>query len=186
MKKAFKEWALICRALASGRQTLVLRKGGIREEGGEFRPDHPAFLFFPTYFHQAPESVAPEARGMLEEMLREQPDSGVLRISHYAEVAEVIRVSSLEALLALRGMHVWSEAAAKERFHRWGEDAVLALVLRVYALPGPAILEMKPSYAGCKSWVELEDDVSVENSRAVLGEGEFARRRDAIRSALQI
>ena len=29
LKHAFKEWAVICQALATGRQALVLRKGGV-------------------------------------------------------------------------------------------------------------------------------------------------------------
>ena len=37
LKDAFKEWAVICRALAEGRQALILRKGGIAEAGGDFR-----------------------------------------------------------------------------------------------------------------------------------------------------
>jgi hypothetical protein len=86
VKIAFKEWALICRALATGQQTLVLRKGGIKEEGGDFQPNHPAFLLFPTYFHQAPKTVIPEAQAMLQDVMAEQPDSCVLRIDHFAEV----------------------------------------------------------------------------------------------------
>ena len=33
---ALKEWHAVCRALASGRQTILLRKGGIYESSGEF------------------------------------------------------------------------------------------------------------------------------------------------------
>ena len=40
---AFKEWAVICEALAAT-QSLILRKGGISEEGGTFRPEHAEFL----------------------------------------------------------------------------------------------------------------------------------------------
>ncbi|HQU41894.1 MAG TPA: DUF1802 family protein, partial [Pirellulales bacterium] len=65
MRTAFKEWAVVCRALAGGRQSLILRKGGIVEEGGEFRPDHPEFLLFPTFSHQSPDSVVPDARPLL-------------------------------------------------------------------------------------------------------------------------
>ena len=37
---AFKEWSEICQVLADGRQTLIVRKGGIREGPGGFSPDH--------------------------------------------------------------------------------------------------------------------------------------------------
>src|ERR1700722_13719814 len=33
---AFKEWAVTCQALAAGRQSLLLRKGGIHERDGRF------------------------------------------------------------------------------------------------------------------------------------------------------
>jgi hypothetical protein len=52
IRTAFKEWAAICRALATGRQDVILRKGGIVEDGGEFRPDHASFLLLPTFLHQ--------------------------------------------------------------------------------------------------------------------------------------
>ena len=50
---AFKEWSEICQVLADGHQTLIVRKGGIREGPGGFSPDHPAFWLYPTYVHQA-------------------------------------------------------------------------------------------------------------------------------------
>ena len=40
---AFKEWAGVCAALESGRQSVILRKGGIADGPGGFVPDHEAF-----------------------------------------------------------------------------------------------------------------------------------------------
>ncbi len=42
---AMKEWAAVCLALAEGRQSLLLRKGGIAEGSGGFRMEHAARLF---------------------------------------------------------------------------------------------------------------------------------------------
>ncbi|OGL60365.1 MAG: hypothetical protein A3I72_11240 [Candidatus Tectomicrobia bacterium RIFCSPLOWO2_02_FULL_70_19] len=184
MRTAFKEWALVCWALASGRQTLVLRKGGIREERGGFTPGHGAFLLYPTFFHQKPESVVPEAREALARIAAEPPRPDELVITHWAELAEAVRVASPGALLALRGQHIWSEEAARERFERWGENAVHALILRVHALPGPARLPVRAAYAGCRSWVALQDEVETAGSAPVLDEGTFAARAGAIRAAL--
>ena len=39
----FKEWALVCAALGSGAQTLILRKGGIAEGRAGFAFKHPEF-----------------------------------------------------------------------------------------------------------------------------------------------
>ena len=59
---AFKEWAVICRALAEGKQALILRKGGIAETGGEFAVEHTRFWLFPTYTHQQRDGIRPEAK----------------------------------------------------------------------------------------------------------------------------
>jgi hypothetical protein len=184
VKIAFKEWALICRALAAGQQTLVFRKGGIREEGGEFRPDHPAFFLFPTYFHQALETIIPEAQPMLEEVMAEQPDSGILRLSHFAEIIDAYRIDELRRLLSLRDSHVWSVEAVEERFHRWNENALYVLILRAYALPRPVDLPMRDEYAGCTSWVNLEEDVRTDGATHVLDKDEFSNQVEAIRAAL--
>ena len=41
---AFKEWAVVCAALASGRQTIILRKGGMEEGRDGFRVEHGALV----------------------------------------------------------------------------------------------------------------------------------------------
>lgn len=183
MREAFKEWAVICRALARGRQSLILRKGGIIEEGGEFKPDRPAFLLMPTYAHQSPDSVVPAAREWLLELEDEQPEAGTLELRHYAEATDVLRIHSLPAVLGLRGLHIWSDEVVEERFHRW-RDAIYALVVRVYALPRPAVLELREEYTGCKSWVELAEDVSTAGAKPVLSDADFARQAAAVRAAL--
>ncbi len=59
LRYAFKEWAVITHALATGQQALILRKGGIADEGGIFRPDHDRFWLYPTYVHQQATGVQP-------------------------------------------------------------------------------------------------------------------------------
>src|SRR4051812_45939280 len=99
---AFKEWAGICAKLASGEQSLILRKGGISEENGEFRPEHPRFWLYPTYFHE-PEHV-------------ERPPPGKVILSTWVEVMAVQYTESLEALLNLKGLHGWTEETVRQRF----------------------------------------------------------------------
>ena len=48
----FKEWLVICRALAAGRQSIILRKGGIAEGRSGFSFQHDSFFLFPTLYHQ--------------------------------------------------------------------------------------------------------------------------------------
>ena len=58
---AFKEWAAICAALGDGRQSLIVRKGGIHEGREGFRVAHDEFWLFPTGFHQQRDEIIPEA-----------------------------------------------------------------------------------------------------------------------------
>ena len=59
---AFKEWAVICRALTTGRQDVILRKGGIVEPGGRFQVLTDDFYLFPTFVHQSKDHLIPSHR----------------------------------------------------------------------------------------------------------------------------
>ena len=72
---AFKEWAVICAALAAT-QSLILRKGGIAEEGGVFRPEHSEFLLYPTYFHEHRQGIKPAFLPLLEAAEATKPPAG--------------------------------------------------------------------------------------------------------------
>lgn len=151
---AFKEWAAICRALASGRQDVILRKGGIVEPGGGFRPEHAGFLLLPTFVHQAPECLIPEARDLLADIDADRPPEGTVVFRHAATVRTAHRVLRLDDLAAYRARHVWSDAVVAERFHRW-QDELHVLEVEVTPLAEPLVLPWSESFGGCKSWVEL-------------------------------
>jgi hypothetical protein len=159
MRAAFKEWAAICRALATGRQDVILRKGGIVEPGGEFRVEQTDFLLMPTFVHQSPESLVPGARDLLVDIDADRPPEGTVVLRHRAQVLDARRVLRLEDLSAYRDRHVWSDAVVAERFHRW-KDELHVLEVDVSPLPSPLTLPWHEFYGGCRSWVELQDDVS--------------------------
>src|SRR5258707_4808384 len=66
LRFAFKEWAVICQALAEGRQALILRKGGIAEHGGGFRVEPTPFWLYPPYFHEKQSGLPPQPAGRLQ------------------------------------------------------------------------------------------------------------------------
>lgn len=176
MRTAFKEWAVVCRALASGRQILILRKGGLVEPGGEFQPEHREFLLFPTYLHQSAEALVADWRDVLDQVRAEQPPEGTIRIEHLAAITHSIRVTSASTSARLTSHHVWADDVIDERLRRWGTESVYALLVRVAALPEPVTLPMLPSYGGCTSWVELAQDIPTERALPVLSESEFEQR----------
>ena len=75
------------------------------------------------------------------------------------------------AARARRGAHL-----VEERFHRWSEESVTALLVRVYSLPAPVALDALESYAGCKSWITLAEQVPLDGARPVLADADFERK----------
>lgn len=181
MKTAFKEWAAVCSALGSGRSILILRRGGVAEPDGAFRPGKGTFLLFPTQFHQSASQLAVWARG--ENCAA--PPAGSVDIALCATAEDSFPVRDAASLAKLRGLHAWSDAVAKERLERGGDSPLWAIPVRVATLAAPKRIAMRESYGGCRSWIELEEDVDVKGARAVMGDAEFEEKRRAIRGALR-
>ena len=80
LQHAFKEWAVICEALAQGQQAIILRKGGIAEHDDEFRVEQTRFWLYPTYVHQQKDGISEEARPLLLQAQANQPPAGKLRL----------------------------------------------------------------------------------------------------------
>jgi hypothetical protein len=169
---AFKEWAVVCDALADGRQSLILRKGGIAEEGGQFRPDHARFWLFPTYLHQKPESLKPKAASMLPQVESQRRTDGKIALTHFVEVPTVYRVARLDTALELDSYHIWLDATVEMRFHYRG-PGLFVLPARVYLAEQPLVIQDLPEYEGCKTWVDLHDERSVSGT-PVLNDRSFA------------
>jgi hypothetical protein len=150
---AFKEWAAVCRALAAGVQTVILRKGGIADEGGVFRPDHSRFWHYPTYFHEQAAGLRDEFRHFLHEAESDRPPNGTVRLTHVVEVTNVRFVDSLDTALALRPMHILTDDVVRKRFH-YRTPGLFILEVRVTAAE-PLVLVETPAFAGCKTWVDL-------------------------------
>jgi len=153
---AFKEWAVICRALASGQQDVILRKGGIVEPDGQFQLEADDFLLLPTFLHQSAESLMPAARPLLATIEADRPPAGSVVFTHRAQITDAFVITKLADLKPLRSRHVWSDQVVEERFQRW-QERLDVLVVAVRPLPHPLQLPWYESYAGCKSWVHLAD-----------------------------
>ena len=160
---AFKEWAVICRALAEGRQTVILRKGGIAEDGGAFRPEQAEFLLYPTFFHEHRAGVKPEFLPLLEAAEKEKPEPGTIRFTHFVRVTDVMHLTDLDAAIALDAKHAWTPEVVRQRFH-YRTPGLFVLDVRVFRLGTPTIRVERPEYAGCKTWVTLDEPVATEGA----------------------
>lgn len=182
MNIAFKEWAVICQALAEGKQALILRKGGIAEAGNTFRPEHSRFWLYPTFLHQQQHGIKPEYAPLLQQVEQQQLPKGTVRLSHFVDVPCVYHVADLTNLLMLDGLHLWAEQTVRQRFE-YKHPGIYVLPARVWRMPRTFELIETPAYAGCKSWVELEQSLPTEGATPVLSDEEFKdllRKLDAI------
>ncbi|MCW5558026.1 MAG: DUF1802 family protein [Verrucomicrobiae bacterium] len=184
MRVAFKEWAVIVEALGRGRQSLILRKGGIAEDAGVFRVDHPRFLLFPTQFHQHRDHVLPDAADLADAAATQAPPPDQLRIRYAAAVVGWRLLASLGEVQALAGHHLWSPETIANRFTWGGEESIVLMALRVFRLEPPAELPMQPDYGGCRSWVTLEQDIDTAGALPVLDEAAHARWIASLQDAL--
>ncbi|GHC62480.1 DUF1802 family protein [Roseibacillus persicicus] len=160
---AFKEWQVVCKALAEGRQTVILRKGGIHEGREGFAWKHESFALFPTRFHAQREGVKPEDWAAFgEEELSEWQEGEVVPIQWECEVERAVTLSTREEVEALRDLHIWTDEVIRERFD-WemkgmkGQSLHAAFVKVREIHPTLDVVYQKRCHGGCRSWLELEN-----------------------------
>lgn len=171
MSNAFKEWALVCEALGSGSQSVIIRKGGIAEGRAGFTFKHENFFLFPTWFHEQlgmttlpAETAVPEAPG--EE----------LEIRFAATVEWTRLVSDLDLVNKLREFHILHDKVVEERFNYDDVRGVHVAFVRVYRLDPPARLVNEKKFGGCRSWIEIPD-IDDHALVSVISDEEHERRK---------
>ncbi len=172
----FKEWQVVCDALASGRQSILLRKGGIHEGRQGFSFAHESFFLFPTRFHALADQVR---EGEVKVMPEWQPGD-TIRITHHAEAAWAITLTDWEKVAALEPFHIYSEQTVRDRFDWEGKGmtsgSIHLALIRVRELAEPWEFSYEAKYGGCRSWVNLPEPPSGwrENARPVIDDPSFA------------
>lgn len=67
----------------------------------------------------------------------------------------------------LSACHIWDKALLDMRFSYRAEKPLYLVVVRAHRLAAPVVIANTPEYAGCRSWVPLEEGVDVSGSVAV-------------------
>lgn len=174
----FKEWKLVCEALGSGRQSVILRKGGIHEGPEGFRFKHQEFFLFPTLFHEQvarttlpPETAIPSG------------SPGVIEVRSFVRVEWTESICDWEIARALGAFHIWCESEIESRFQYENAGLNLALV-RVFQLSEPWEFPDAPKYGGCRSWVELPEPPAGVTFAPVIDDATYQQHGDAVRAIL--
>ena len=155
VETAFKEWAAVCAAIALGRQTVILRKGGIADNA-ELEFPHPRFWLFPTYYHtDSNPALKAEDAGWLTIAESLRPENGRIELRTLVEVIEVKRLQSLEEARTFDAQHILAPETVEQRFH-YRSPELTAMTVRAWTRAWPLVLEVHPDYAGCKIWLNLK------------------------------
>ena len=184
MLPALKEWDVVCEALGSGRQVIVIRKGGIAEGKDGLRFEHGEFVLLPTFFHQQAERVVPEAAFSARQSGAEG-DQDPVEIRHAATLVWHKVVTDRVALARLQTYHILTREEVEARFNQKPEPGVQVALLRVYRLDPPQRVAWQKSFGGCRSWAEMENDLLESCSLvSVLSDERFAELERELRAIL--
>lgn len=142
-------------ALLDGRQTVLLRKGGIHEK--RFAVTASRFLLFPTVAHSHADRVRDEHRDLLGAAAVDSTEDAVV-IRAGAKVIAAVEVNRPENIDAIEQFHIWTaESVRADRLDFRPRHRVTALVVQASPVTELRLARM-PEYAGCTSWVPLPAD----------------------------
>lgn len=155
---ALKEWSIVCKALESGKQSILLRKGGILEYKNGFEVSQKIFLLYPTLEHQAGEYV--QANYLREFEFQKTNDVNIKETTNtiiiLARMEAIQEFDDDSVLSKLEKYHIWNEKYVNMRMNYNPKKPMNALLLRVYKLPQPITIDVNPEWAGCKSWIDID------------------------------
>ena len=156
---ALKEWAIAVKAIEQGKQFVLLRKGGILDQGFNIASDK--FLLFPTHEHQHEQYVRDEFKGWFKDIANKHT------ITSAASIAKVYETFDKDKLLRLSKYHIYNEDFIDYRLSIYKDKPVKVIVVRGYMLDEPIIIEDKPEYAGCRSWINISINAKVREEPIV-------------------
>ena len=173
MMNALKEWATVVKALEQGKQTVILRKGGILETASGFNIESKKFFLFPTWEHQETKHVKPEFHNFLTDVLNKKPDEEFNKITSYAEILFEKDIESPDIINELSSFHVWSDSYIEERRNWKPEKPMKAIFLKTVKIP-EFDLPLRTEFSGCKSWIELNSNF--QDGKSALNDNEIEQR----------
>lgn len=151
---ALKEWSSVVQALGRGQQVILIRKGGIADPS--FGVEAERFYLYPTYFHQGESDSRP-----------------LVSITHWAEVVKTSVVRERRQLEELAAHVVLPDETLAARFHFRPDQALYVIAVRAWKLARPVEVRYREAYSGCRSWISIEEEISVDGSTPVLSEDDL-------------
>ena len=170
---ALKEWAIAINALESGETIMLLRKGGIHEKGGSFRVAHDRVLLYPTYEHQQTFMLKADYSNLVIPVTPGwRPES--VNITSYAQITHILPVTDNSIVNALLPFHIWNQEFVRDRQQWKPQEPLFILLLRTYKLSTPQSIKYHQRYGGCKSWIDLNESISLAAAQPAISENVYS------------
>ena len=99
-------------------------------------------------------------------------------------MTDIVQLKSRGQMEALESEHVWTAPLLDMRFNYKPQNPLYLMLVRTYRLAEPREVENTPAYAGCKSWVPLDEAIATAGATPAIDDATFGRRRDSILGAL--
>ena len=170
---ALKEWAVVVEIMGSGRQILTLRKGGIHPSDKNFRVLHKEFLLYPTYEHQRQALLKAEHRTGLSGTFEGDSIQNTISMRYWCRVTDFHQIDDPETLAKLAPYHSWTNQYAEKRLHWRPKQPLTVAFMRIYRLRKPVRIDLLDKFEGCKSWVELGQQVGLGKMDPVLDDSQY-------------
>lgn len=158
---ALKEWSNVVEALGRGEQIILIRKGGIADPA--FGVEAERFYLYPTYFHQGESDARPS-----------------VTVTHWCEVVKTWSVTDADVLARLASEVVLPMETLEARYRFRPDQALHVIAVRTWKLAQPAEVRFQDVYAGCKSWISVDEEIETAGSTPVLTDDQLAARIEAV------
>ena len=172
IQTALKEWSVAVDALTKGETIVLLRKGGIKEQSGRFKAQAEQAVLFPTFEHQKPELLKPKYQALVEPV-RSGWHPQTIELKAWAQITHIFLTTDEAKVAALADFHVWQPQLAQERLKWKPNQPLYVMALRVYSLPAPVTIPWLESYRGCRSWVELNEALVVDDLLPAIADADY-------------
>ena len=180
---ALKEWNAAVTALLQGQTVLLLRKGGIREDHGQFHVVARKFLLLPTSEHQGAQLLKPEYQSYADHP-QAKADTSTICFNGWASITHVLRLDQPEIVRNLLPCLIWNRQFVQDRLQWKPNKPLYGIVLRAYHLAHPIELVRHSGYGGCRSWVDLGTSVAAEEGIPALTDAAYQDKLNHILGCL--
>ena len=164
---ALKEWASVIDALDRGEQVVLIRKGGLADPHFGLEADR--FYLFPTNYHDAGGG---------------EPTH--VPITHWAEVVRTWQVRDLDTLYRLEPVVAMDRATLDTRYKFRPDQAINVIAVRAWRLAKPVSVTMTDAYAGCRSWVSVDEEIDIDGSVPALADAQLQVKIESVDALLAV